>query len=289
MSQVCVPNSLPGAGPLSIRNDYNQHFVDTGEFPSNFLRESDRQHRFVDYPRLDRLMGLKDDVVVCRATPQQYLQTDLSTFDLTSLGTKFDVILVDPPWHEYRRRAAHALHAHEDLTPWSLEELKKLRVDLICDTPSFLFLWAGSTHLEDARILLRHWGFRRCEDVCWVKTNTHRFSAEAEGHAHTHTHTHTRTRPAAPEGEHSYLHRVKEHCLVGIKGTVRRSTDGHFVHTNIDTDVLVGEESNDIASTSKPMELYHLIEHFCLDLVVGAIFPPQPVFSFNEVLHIVCA
>lgn len=34
----------------------------------------------------------------------------------------------------------------------------------------------------------------------------------------------------------------KEHCLMGIKGTVRRSTDGHIIHANIDTDVIIAEE-----------------------------------------------
>lgn len=28
---------------------------------------------------------------------------------------------------------------------------------------------------------------------------------------------------------------------MGIRGTVRRSTDGHFVHCNVDTDVIVWE------------------------------------------------
>lgn len=35
---------------------------------------------------------------------------------------------------------------------------------------------------------------------------------------------------------------IKEHCLMGIKGTVRRSTDGHIIHANIDTDVIIAEE-----------------------------------------------
>ena len=35
---------------------------------------------------------------------------------------------------------------------------------------------------------------------------------------------------------------LKEHCLMGIKGTVRRSTDGHIIHANIDTDVIIAEE-----------------------------------------------
>ena len=29
---------------------------------------------------------------------------------------------------------------------------------------------------------------------------------------------------------------------MGIKGTVRRSTDGHFIHCNVDTDVIISEE-----------------------------------------------
>ena len=35
-----------------------------------------------------------------------YLKCDLRTFDLNSLGSKFDVILVDPPLEEYQRRAS---------------------------------------------------------------------------------------------------------------------------------------------------------------------------------------
>jgi hypothetical protein len=35
---------------------------------------------------------------------------------------------------------------------------------------------------------------------------------------------------------------TKEHCLMGIKGTVRRNQDGHIIHANVDTDVIVSEE-----------------------------------------------
>ncbi|KXZ54999.1 hypothetical protein GPECTOR_3g163 [Gonium pectorale] len=49
---------------------------------------------------------------------------------------------------------------------------------------------------------------------------------------------------------------------MGIKGTVRRATDGHIIHTNIDTDVIVSEEP-ELGSTRKPEEMYTIIEHFC--------------------------
>ena len=44
---------------------------------------------------------------------------------------------------------------------------------------SFIFLWCGSSDgLDLGRVCLRRWGFRRCEDICWIKTN-----AEAPGHS----------------------------------------------------------------------------------------------------------
>lgn len=75
------------------------------------------------------------------------------------------------------------------------------------------------------------------------------------------------------------LTHTKEHCLMGIRGTVRRSTDGHFAHCNIDTDVIVWEPDANGERTAirrhlwlmrmadplrKPPELYTLIENFCM-------------------------
>ncbi|CAN6318281.1 unnamed protein product [Urochloa humidicola] len=50
---------------------------------------------------------------------------------------------------------------------------------------------------------------------------------------------------------------------MGIKGTVRRSTDGHIIHANIDTDIIIAEEPTD-GSTKKPEDMYRIIEHFAL-------------------------
>ncbi|GAA6043527.1 hypothetical protein JCM8097_002261 [Rhodosporidiobolus ruineniae] len=50
---------------------------------------------------------------------------------------------------------------------------------------------------------------------------------------------------------------------MGIRGTVRRSTDSNLVHCNVDTDVVVWEgDEGDPAL--KPPELQSLIENFCL-------------------------
>lgn len=50
---------------------------------------------------------------------------------------------------------------------------------------------------------------------------------------------------------------------MGIKGTVRRSTDGDFIHANIDIDLIITEEPP-IGDQDKPTEIFHIIEHFCL-------------------------
>ncbi|KAI3695907.1 hypothetical protein L1987_78911 [Smallanthus sonchifolius] len=158
-------------------------------------------------------------------------------------GTKFDVILVDPPWEEYAHRAPGVA---DHMEYWTFEEIMNLKIEAIADTPSFVFLWVGDgVGLEQGRQCLKKWGFRRCEDICWVKTNK------------------TTATPGLRHDSHTLFQRSKEHCLMGIKGTVRRSTDGHIIHANIDTDVIIAEESP-YGSTAKPEDMYRIIEHFSL-------------------------
>ncbi|CAJ1367420.1 unnamed protein product [Effrenium voratum] len=234
------------------RNDYCQTFIDTGLRPQNFIRDLDYQNRYSEYPKIERLIKLKDDIISKRATPGMSLKCDLKSFDLTSLGTKFDVILLDPPWEEYQTRVAGMYVPDEDLSTWSLEELKALKIAEISECQSFVFLWCGETHLEHARELFKKWGFRRIEDICWVKTNRHA-KLDARGNV----------QQGVMYGDTSIIQRSKEHCLVGVKGTVKRSVDTHFIHANCDVDLIMEEEKS-FGSTQKPTELYETIEHFCL-------------------------
>ena len=153
------------------KNDYAQHFVDTGLRPANFIRDSDVHERFEEYPKLKQLIAAKDALISQRATPPTYKKVDLKTFDLTTLGTKFDVIVIDPPWEEYKRRKI-ACGGDEDTVVWTPQEILDLRIDAIADTPCFVFLWSGSgVSLDWGRAALRKWGFRRCEDITWIKSN----------------------------------------------------------------------------------------------------------------------
>jgi len=209
------------------QNDYSQNFVDTGLRPQNFIRELELTSVVEDYPKLRELIQRKDEIVANSASAPMYYKCDLKEHVLSPdfFGTKFDVILVDPPWEEYVHRVPGIT---DHIEYWTAEEIMNLKIEAIADTPSFIFLWVGDgVGLEQGRQCLKKWGFRRCEDVCWVKTNKKNAT------------------PGLRHDSNTLFQRSKEHCLMGIKGTVRCSTDGHIIHANIDTDIIIAEEPID--------------------------------------------
>nr|CAG4648685.1 EOG090X07CF [Polyphemus pediculus] len=232
---------LKGTQSSNPHNDYCQHFVDTGQRPQNFIRDVGLADRFEEYPKLKELIRLKDDIIAQTASPPMYLKCDLNNFNVKELGCKYDVILIEPPLEEYQRSLGVT---NVDFLSW--DQIMELDIGEVAAPRSFIFLWCGSSDgLDLGRICLRRWGFRRCEDICWIKTNS-----DAPGHSKNLEHK-------------AVFQRTKEHCLMGIKGTVRRSTDGDFIHANVDIDLIITEEP-EYASLEKPAEIFNIIEHFCL-------------------------
>ncbi|XP_043825419.1 N6-adenosine-methyltransferase non-catalytic subunit isoform X2 [Dromiciops gliroides] len=233
---------LKGTQSLNPHNDYCQHFVDTGHRPQNFIRDVGLADRFEEYPKLRELIRLKDELISKSNTPPMYLQADLDAFDIRELKSKFDVILLEPPLEEYYRETG--ITANEKC--WTWDDIMKLEIEELSGLRSFVFLWCGSGEgLDLGRVCLRKWGYRRCEDICWIKTNKNNPG---------------KTKTLDPK---AVFQRTKEHCLMGIKGTVRRSTDGDFIHANVDIDLIITEEP-EIGNIEKPVEIFHIIEHFCL-------------------------
>ncbi|XP_077290921.1 methyltransferase like 14 [Arctopsyche grandis] len=221
---------LKGTQSSNPHNDYCQHFVDTGQRPQNFIRDVGLADRFEEYPKLRELIKLKDDLISQTAVPPMYLKCDLKTMDLKQMGNKFDVILVEPPLGG----------------EWSWNDVLALDIPQVAQPRSFVFLWCGSSEgLDMGRDCLKKWGFRRCEDICWIRTNINN-----PGHSKNLEHN-------------AVFQRTKEHCLMGIKGTVRRSTDGDFIHANMDIDLIISEDP-EYGSPEKPIEIFHIMEHFCL-------------------------
>ena len=238
---------LKGTQSLNPHNDYSQNFVDTGQRPQNFIRDVGLADRFEEYPKLRELIRLKNELVTSTAHPPMYLKCDLETFDLKSLKHQFDVILIEPPLEEYARTCGAT-----NIKFWDWDKIMALDIGELAAQRSFIFLWCGSSDgLDLGRLCLQTWGFRRCEDLCWIKTN------HASAQRNQATISHQVMEPNA------VLQRTKEHCLMGIKGTVRRSTDGDFIHANVDIDLIIAEEA-EAGSLDKPEEMFHIIEHFCL-------------------------
>lgn len=232
---------LKGTQSSNPHNDYCQHFIDTGQRPQNFIRDVGLADRFEEYPKLRELIKLKDDLIAETATPPMYLKTDLLSYNLKELNCKFDVILIEPPLEEYQRTCGAT-----NVQLWNWDQIMELDIGEVAANRSFVFLWCGSSDgLDMGRFCLRKWGFRRCEDICWIRTNINN-----PGHSKN-------------LDSKAVLQRTKEHCLMGIKGTVRRSTDGDFIHANVDIDLIISEEP-EYGSIEKPVEIFHIIEHFCL-------------------------
>jgi len=161
-------------------------------------------------------MDLKAEQVAAVAHPPLYASLENaspSVLSSTLSPHRFDVILIHPP------------------RSWSATA--QLPIRQLSADPGFVFLWVGAGDaggLERGRECLAKWGFRRAEDIVWVKTNKKGRTANGGG----------------------LFASQKEHCLMGIRGTVRRSTDSRFVHCNVDTDVIVWEagESEDLVGSS---------------------------------------
>jgi N6-adenosine-specific RNA methylase IME4 len=191
------------------------------------------------FPKISKLIQLKDETL----TDCFSYSLPLSEFP-SGLSSQFEVVLVDPPWYEYYARCGGF---REDLAPWTFEQIQALPVETVSAIPGFCFLWCGNKHIEQGIACLRKWGYRRIEDICWVKTNR-------SGKPRV---------PYLPHGSQNLFHNTKEHCVVGIKGNVTRSVDGHLIHANIDSDVIVAEEPEEFGSRDKPEEIYKIIERFC--------------------------
>eukprot|EP00897_Mesotaenium_endlicherianum_P000948 jgi/Mesen1/10854/ME000093S10374 len=109
----------------------------------------------------------------------QWINCDIRKFRMDVLG-QFGVIMADPPWD---------IHMELPYGTMADDEMRSLNVPL--------------------------WGYKRVEELIWVKTNQLQRIIRTGRTGH-------------------WLNHSKEHCLVGLKGSP-------LVNRNMDTDVLVGE------------------------------------------------
>ncbi|KAM7279624.1 hypothetical protein ACFE04_006758 [Oxalis oulophora] len=150
----------------------------------------------------------------------QWINCDIRSFRMDILG-QFGVIMADPPWD---------IHMELPYGTMADDEMRTLNVPAL-QTDGLIFLWVTGRAMELGRECLELWGYKRVEEIIWVKTNQLQRIIRTGRTGH-------------------WLNHSKEHCLVGIKGNPE-------VNRNIDTDVVVAE----VRETSrKPDEMYPLLE-----------------------------
>lgn len=101
--------------------------------------------------------------------------------DVGVLG-QFDVILADPPWDihmmvclpgDRNLYASHGLNPHSQLPYGTLsdDECRHLPIPELQPTWGLLALWVTGRAMDLGRDLFREWGYRRIDEVVWVKVN----------------------------------------------------------------------------------------------------------------------
>ncbi|VFQ79033.1 unnamed protein product [Cuscuta campestris] len=150
----------------------------------------------------------------------QWINCDIRSFRMDILG-QFGIIMADPPWD---------IHMELPYGTMADDEMRTLNVPAL-QTDGLIFLWVTGRAMELGRECLELWGYKRVEEIIWVKTNQLQRIIRTGRTGH-------------------WLNHSKEHCLVGIKGNPE-------VNRNIDTDVIVAE----VRETSrKPDEMYAMLE-----------------------------
>ena len=184
-------------------------------------KKGNRKRDNVEEKSLMPKFSSDEDYINRKMLPPQWINCDIRYLDFSILG-KFSVIMADPPWD---------IHMELPYGTMQDDEMRNLRVQDLSDD-GLIFLWVTGRAMELGRELFDIWGYRRCDELIWVKTNQLQRLIRTGRTGH-------------------WLNHGKEHCLVGIKGNPKS------INRRLDCDVLVAEVR---ATSHKPDEIYGIIE-----------------------------
>ncbi|XBW37414.1 hypothetical protein QEN19_002994 [Hanseniaspora menglaensis] len=236
-------------------NNYTENYIQTNESPQKYIRN--KENTVEGYPKLQKLMDLKEQQLsiyskkaygcrmnIDKMTP--YLKKWINEYSLN-----FDVVMIG------------CLTENQFLYPI----LRSLPIDKLISKPGFLFIWASSTKINELSRYLNEEivtkKFRRSEELVFIPVD--KDSCFYPGMANG--------------TDESLLDKMQWHCWMCITGTVRRATDGHLIHCNIDTDLILENETPLVSSNSPstsinepstyikknncvPSEIYKIAENF---------------------------
>ena len=184
-------------------------------------KRGSRRKENVDDKSLIPKFASDEDYISRKMLPPQWINCDIRYLDFSTLG-KFSVIMADPPWD---------IHMELPYGTMQDDEMRALRVQDLSDD-GLIFLWVTGRAMELGRELFDIWGYKRCDELIWVKTNQLQRLIRTGRTGH-------------------WLNHGKEHCLIGIKGNPKS------INRRLDCDVLVAEVR---ATSHKPDEIYGIIE-----------------------------
>lgn len=216
-------------------NDYSDYYARTGILPQTHILNIENPQ--IGYPKLQRLHELKRlHTMAHTELPRgERMLPSEQPFLLNSLiesDAQFDVVMV---------------HGCISAFP-TLGDLQKMPIGYLTPKPSLLFIWAPADRLGDARQAMEHWGFRRAENIVFASTSTESpYCSQNLG-----------------EGwlKKPVLRPTTWHCLMGLKGTLRRSEDTEIINCNVDTDLILEKQDAGMPRGIVPEEIYSLIENF---------------------------
>ncbi|WRT68331.1 uncharacterized protein IL334_005307 [Kwoniella shivajii] len=168
----------------------------------------------------------------------QWINCDIRSFDYSLLG-QFQVIVADPPWD---------IHMSLPYGTMTDDEMRSLPLRSLQPDWGIICLWVTGRAMELGRELFAAWGYRRVDELVWVKTNQLQRLIRTGRTGH-------------------WLNHTCEHLLVALKLPADHPKnapipwDSHptlrQLRKGVDTDVVVAE----VRETSrKPDEVYGVIE-----------------------------
>lgn len=171
---------------------------------------------------------------------------------------KFKVILADPPWNYFDKRANHSRicgGAEAHYKTMKIDDIKALPVADIAEENAILFLWATFPNLQEALDVIKAWHFTyKTLGFNWMKLN------KKNG------------KPFFGIG--SYTNSGSEICLIGIHGKGLQR-----VHKDVSSSILSPLE----AHSKKPDEVRKRIERLYGDVPRIELFARQRVEGWTSI------
>ncbi|EIW67329.1 mRNA methyltransferase [Tremella mesenterica] len=193
-----------------------------------------------DQPPLPKIIRerLLPNIEVKGVSEAQWIHCDIRSFDYSLLG-QFQVIVADPPWD---------IHMSLPYGTMTDDEMRRLPLPSLQPDWGILALWVTGRAMELGRELISLWGYKRVDELVWVKTNQLQRLIRTGRTGH-------------------WLNHTCEHLLLAVKLPPdhppnfpipwQTSPALRALRRGVDTDVVVAE----VRETSrKPDEVYGVLE-----------------------------